>query len=302
MTLSVRILSVVLLAVSIASCSNSDTPVDTSKNNSHSQTAIVIKCHALSPARAGESYVLWFRYTNDSTWHAMVTVKVTYIDIHGNMTNIFYVDSVARMSDLSQAMLSLEHAQGSSPALALLEGTFIAGDTLGAALTAEHLGNFDNLTSNLVFTSTSSDSLAYTKEFYLMNFDGTKYTPSLSALPTPGKGWTYGLWAVDSTYEPDQLIYYGTFTSASGHDSYNVGDNLAYPGGDGRHPMNSATGSIIVTLEPDWYGNEVGKLGPTSFSLLRFDRIPNIIRDSDYMMTNVSATTIPNGTVQVFKL
>lgn len=293
----------VSIAAFIGGCSNSNTPNDGGNNPPprEQRTEIIVKCHDLKPARAGESYALWFQYTGDPSWYFVSSIAIKYIDIKGDMTNLFYVDSLQRYDKLSGSILSLERTIGSSPTLTLLRGSFISADTMNATITPEGLGDFSNLTSNIVFTSSSADPTAYTKEFYLTSYDGAKYSASLSALPIPANGWTYGLWAVDSSYEPDQLIFYGTFNAASGHDSYPVGDNLAFPGGDGRHPMNSPSGSIIVTLEPDWYGNDVGKLGPSAYSLLRLDREKSIVRDSDYDMINVSATAIPTGTVQVIK-
>lgn len=297
-------IAIVLIAFGqVLGCSSSSdsgsNPHDSS--NTSGRLAVRLIGHRLRSARTGESYVLWFKYIGDTSWYKASTVTVGYIDLSDNVTNFFYLNSAHSLSQYSEALVSLERTVGATPTLPLMHGTFTVSDTAKAVLSASAIGDFSSLTSDLVFTSASTDPTAYTKEFYLTSFDGSKYKPSLSALPALAAPWKYGLWAVDSNYSPDELIFYGLFTTASGRDSYQVGDNLPFPGGDGRHPMNEGTGSIIVTLEPDLYGNNVGTLGPTAYTLLRFDRRRYIVRDSNYHMTNVAASGIPTGRIEVFK-
>ncbi|MBS1902288.1 MAG: hypothetical protein JSS75_01125 [Bacteroidetes bacterium] len=279
--------------------SDSTSSNGTTGGQKHGQGVFLNATHLHAP-RSGEHYVLWFKYNGDTGWRSVDTISFSYYLLGDQMTNTSILDSSRTLGDLSEAVISLERTIGTEPTTIVLRGTFSGTDTMRASLDASAIGDFSGMAANLVFTSTLPDPTAYTKEFYLTSYDGAKYLPSLSALPALTSPWKYGLWAVDSNYSPDQLIYYGMFTQASGHDSYPVGDNLAFPGGDGRHAMNVPTGSIIVTLEPDLYGNDVGKLGPTQMTLLRFDRTRKIVRDSNFVMSNVSATTMPTVNIRVF--
>jgi hypothetical protein len=177
--------------------------------------------------------------------------------------------------------------------VALLKGNVVR-DT--AYMTMKHLGDLSMMTGGLTFTSPSdSDAAAYQREFYLLRFDGSTATSSLTNLPTLPDGWRYGLWAADYEFFPYHEFLYGLFNAATGHDNDSMTDAYPFPGGAKKQPMNIGTGRIVVTLEPPLYGDSLRYKGAELLTLLQFDRIVNIERDRFYQMSNVSGGWLPSG-------
>jgi len=173
--------------------------------------------------------------------------------------------------------------------------------TISSFVSKNILGDYSALQGGLVFTSKMTDSLAYTHEFYLMNYTDSSQTASLISLNPPPKGWNYALWAIDSAFTPHQNFLYGLFSSGSGHDSDSVNDYYPFPGGWKQQQMNIGSGSIIVTLEPQFYGDSLKFKSPSPFTLLSFNRIHLIEKNKNYPMVNVSAQGIPNGEIIFYK-
>ncbi|HYM20742.1 MAG TPA: hypothetical protein VEW28_07050 [Candidatus Kapabacteria bacterium] len=254
-------------------------------------TDLNVAANHLFPPRLGEYYLVWVQYVSDPIWHLVDTLTIGHIFANDSSNNLFHNKNISSADSLHAAMISLERSLNpSAPTLPLLSGTFVKNDTaLLAWLSIDIAGDFSKLSSTLVFT-TSNAQATNDSEFYLCKYNGTSFLPSLENLPLVPAAWKYGLWAVDSNFYPTQRIFYGLFTGPSGHDSDSINDNLPFPGGAKKPAMNQRTGSILVTLEPNWYTMQtlVG-LGPASYPVLRFDRRINITRDSNYAMTNVSA-------------
>ena len=289
----------ILLSFWIAGCSSSNEPaqkVDTKKDTIPTYELRII-AHHLRPLRNPEGYVLWLKYDGDDNWYRVK--ERSYYFRPDDSTSVLYDTTYAsRSNELSEALVSIEKdtAQITTPSLQLWHG-FFSGDSAlkTASLDPSPLGNFAALDGSLVFTTQSADTTAFVKEFYLAKSDSSKYSTSLQSLPVPASGWKYAIWAVDSNFTPPQYIYYGQFVLPTGHDSDSSKDALAFPGGFNNAPMNIGSGSIIVTLEPDWYGNAVRFKGPSPFSLLVFDRTRFLLRNHNYPMTNVSDITVPGG-------
>jgi hypothetical protein len=74
-------------------------------------------------------------------------------------------------------------------------------------------------------------------------------------------------------------------------------DFYPYPGGAKVQSMNVPSGNIVVTLEPEFYGDSLRFNGSSPFWLLKFDRIGNLVRNKPYEMTNVSENYIPQASV-----
>jgi hypothetical protein len=163
------------------------------------------------------------------------------------------------------------------------------------------LGDSSSLQGGLVFTSTSSDTLAYKHEFYLMSYRSSSYNPSILSLPIPPSGWKYGLWAVDSNFTPHQSFLYGLFSSPIGHDNDSINDFFPYPGGSKPQRMDMPSGSIIVTLEPEFYGDQLKFIGCSPFTLLRFDRMKYTQKNVNYPMRNMASEGIPGGWIVLNK-
>ncbi len=288
-------------------CSSSGTnPNNPTGSNDSLLSDVTISAYRLKPLRIGENYFLWFKYAHDSAWRKISVLSVKSVNTDDSVIVLIHPKLSRQVDSLQEILISLEQTSTpEQPGLTLWQETvsIVAAKTASAVLDPSPLGNFSPLSSSLVFTSASSDSTRYKKEFYLTTFDAGKYNSSLSALPVPPTGWKYGLWSVDSNFTPIQSSFYGLFTSAAGNDSYTYNDtlkdNLPYPGGAALAPMDRPSGSIIVTLEPDWYGNDVRKHGPSPFSLLHFDRFQFIQPNVNYPMTNVSKYGIPSGRITI---
>ena len=247
--------------------------------------------------------MLWLRNGIDSPWVNTAIIKVAFISAADTSAFLIHYTFTSRIDSISDAMVTIENVPTPvMPGLVLMTGK-LSGDSLKKTsnLSASALGDFSGIGGSLVFTTQSSDTTAYRHEFYLCSYNGTNFVSSLSQLPLAPSGWKYGLWAVDSNFTPDQLIFYGLFSDSIGHDSDSANDNLFFPGGDKLQPMNIATGSIIVTLEPDFYGNDVKLKGPSPFPLLSFKRSKYIQRNKNYPMTGVAATGIPSAIIRIIK-
>ncbi len=294
----IAILFISLSALVFASCKETTTEPASSTYNAD----ISLTTSHLRPPRIGESYVLWLRSGIDSPWVNTSIIKVTYISVADTSAFLFH-NLTSRIDSISDAMITIENTPtATTPGLVLMSGKLSGDSTIKTSnLSASPLGDFSGLGGSLVFTTQLSDTTAYKHEFYLSSYDGATFRSSLSQLPLAPTGWKYGLWAVDSNFTPDQLIFYGLFSDSVGHDSDSANDNLPFPGGDKLQPMNIPTGSIIVSLEPDFYGNDVKLKGPSPFPLLSFQRSKYIQRNVNYPMTNVSGTGIPSAIIRIIK-
>ncbi len=264
---------------------------------------ISITTSHLRPPRLGEQYVLWLRNGIDSPWVNTTLIKVAYISPADTSAFLFHHTFTTGIINISDAMITIENNPTPIvPGLVLMSGQLSGDDSKKTSnLSATPLGDFSELNGSVVYTTQSSDTTAYKHEFYLSSYNGSTFVPSLSRLPFAPSGWKYGVWAVDSNFTPDQLIFYGLFSDSLGHDSDSTNDHLLFPGGDKLQPMDVSTGSIIVTLEPDFYGNNVKLKGPSPFPLLSLKRSKYIQRNINYPMTRVTATGIPSAIIRIIK-
>jgi hypothetical protein len=262
-----------------------------------------IRESGIRPLRTGEFYVAWVKIRPDTSWQYTSDLRISTDSnfVYGKFSSREPLDSI------QEAVLSIERTNVPlSIGLPLQQTGMFSFDSgnkhFSASFTSKQsLGDFSALQGSLVFTSTSPDSLEYTHEFYLMNIQGSAKSPSLLSLAVPPMGWKYGLWALDSNFTPREYFFYGLFSSAKGHDSDSTNDFFPYPGGRKPQQMNMSSGSIIVTLEPEFYSDSLKNIGPSTFTLLRFDRIRFIEKDKNYPMTNVAQSGVPNGTITFWK-
>lgn len=306
MKLLLYICSVALLSFWITSCSSSSEPGKGKDTTTHVDSnyldQIRLVVHHLPALRQPEGYAVWFKLIGQNSWQRVKTINTPFYR-GDDSTSILYSTTLApKIDSLSEVLLTLEKdtSVATAPGLELYHGFFVGDSAFKiATLNANPLGDFSQLNSSIVFTTQSSDTTAYIKELYLADYESGKIQSSLSALPTPPSGWKFGIWSIDSVNFPVQTVYYGQFTSPFGHDSDSSNDAQAFPGGFTNAPMNQPHGSIIVTLEPDWYGNDVKFKGPSPFTLLRFDRTRFLLRDHNYPMFNVSETSTFGGYIYV---
>jgi len=252
--------------------------------------------------RIGEYYFMWIKVANDTVWKQAKQLSISYISSSDTAVIVGTLKNV-KVDSISGVLITIERTSNPlTPGLPLLQAYDFNFDLINKVTTAilDHssiLGDYSSLQGSLVFTSKSSDSLAYTHEFYLMNVLGSIQSASLTSLTTPSAGWKYGLWVEDTNFTPHEYFFYGLFFKATGHDSDSTNDFYPFPGGWKIQQMNMPSGSIIVTLEPQFYGDSLKYVGPSPFTLLSFNRTRFIEKNKNYPMTNLSAFGVPSGTI-----
>jgi hypothetical protein len=251
--------------------------------------------------RQGEHYILWWKTLRDSSWKKIYLADTLHTIATDSVAIIGQFASDLPLDSLTDALITIQAPNvpvTQSYPLIESHGFIISADkrTATAGFDSKNiLGDFSSLQASLVFTSPLADTLAYNHEFYLMNY--ADKTPALQSLPLPPDGWKYGLWVEDSAFTPHEYFFYGLFSAPAGHDSDSANDHYAFPGGWKPQKMNASNGSIFVTLEPLFYGDSLKYVGPSSFTLLRFDRIPFINKNQNYPMITIAAGAIPNGLI-----
>ncbi|MDP4220471.1 MAG: hypothetical protein Q8916_03585 [Bacteroidota bacterium] len=294
------VIPVLLLFVLAIGCKDSSSgPAE----SSHDSTLLtfVINAKGVHDPRQGEKYVLWLRFAQDSVWQPMKQLTIRSTSAEDTATLVGSFEGPQPVDSITGILVCFQPANTDATLqFPLLEAHDLIYNTGTKSLFATldhaiHIGDYSALAGSLVFTSTSTDTLAYIHEYYLMNLSGTAQSPSLSSLKVPPEGWMYGLWATDSSFTPHQNFFYGLFSNPSGHDSDSLRDFYPYPGGWKPQAMNVPSGNIIVTLEPLCYGDSLKYKGPSPFTLLEFKRIRYIDKDRNYPMTNVSSDGLPSG-------
>ncbi len=284
-----------------------DNPVSSQKSPPPYDSTTVYylaRIFGVQPLRSYEFYVLWTKILPDTSWQMIAPLTVSSSNADGSVVMVGKFSSKEPLDSLKDVLMTLEQTPAPLiPGLPIVHGGIFYLDSAKKQVTTSldsksTLGDFSALNGGLVFTSPLSDSLAYTHEFYLMNLLGLKQSPSLLSLNIPPQGWKYGLWAIDLQFTPHEYFFYGLFSTPEGHDSDSANDHYPYPGGWKPQQMNMPSGSIIVTLEPIFYGDSLKFKGPSSFTLLQFNRIQFIEKDKNYPMENVSLLGVPrSGTI-----
>lgn len=276
-------------------------PVDSTKDST--TVNYQITAAGMRPLRDSEQYVLWLKIAPDTSFQLLSVLSIRYFSPEDSAFLVGKFSMIKSLDSIREVVVSLEKTSTPSViGLPLLHGTTFFFDSskknAGSILDSKgFLGDYSTLQGGLVFTSTSSDTTTYTREFYLMNYRSPAHNPSLLSLPSIPKGWEYGLWAVDSNFTPRQQFLYGLFSRDHGHDNDSVNDFFDFPGGRKAQRMDMPSGSIIVTLEPEFYGDSLKHIGPSPFTLLRFDRNRFIEKDVNYPMINVSSDGVPGGII-----
>jgi hypothetical protein len=298
------IVSVFALTFFTATGCKKDNPVEAKPADTTKDTTLIyftIKQAGLKNLRQGEHYVLWLKTKSDTQWKLFSTVDTVYNGFDSSVA-VGKIASDLRIDSIVGALLTIAQP-GVLPNTnyPILESHHFSLDSahkvaISAFDSKNLLGNYSSLEGSLVFTSTLPDTLAYTHEFYLMNFTDSTKSASLLSLNAPPNGWEYGLWAEDLSFTPHQYFFYGLFLNPKGHDSDSLNDHYLFPGGWKPQQMNYGSGSIIVTLEPLFYGDSLKYKGPSPFTLLQFNRIRFIEKNKNYPMDNVS-DGLPSGTI-----
>jgi len=299
-----RLLIVVLCSFAVYGCNKGNPVAPTPPSGNGNLFYFTITEAGMPFLRSGEQYILWLKTLRDTTWQKITELGTMKI-VNGLVVIVGKFNYPTSLDSITNALVTIQPPNISNSTLnfPVLEGHNFLYDsahklTNSLFISKNTLGDFSALQGGLVFTSTKPDSLAYTHEFYLMNFMDSIPKPSLTSLPAPPVGWKYGLWAQDSNFTPHEFFLYGLFSSAQGRDSDSANAYYPFPGGWKPQQMNFGSGSIIVTLEPQFYGDSLKYKGPSPFTLLSFNRIRFINENENYPMTNISASAIPTGSIE----
>ena len=302
--MKIRILLFLLCTGIAASGCKKDNPVDSKPPPVKADSITYqIKAYGIQDMRQGESLVLWIKMGSNNSWQKADILKVRYRFPDDSVSIVGKFFAGQPLDSLNDVLISLEHTSApSAPELPIAGSGTLVLDSAKSNLTGMldsryYISDYSSLHGGLVFTSPLPDSTAYTHEFYLMNIQGSSQSPSLLSLSVPQEGWKYGLWAFDLNFTPHQYFLYGLFSAPQGYDSDSANDHYPFPGGWKPQQMNVPSGSIVVTLEPEIYGDSLKFKGPSSFKLLQFDRFKFIEKDKNYPMTNVSSHSLPGGTI-----
>lgn len=303
-----QLLALFLLSLVAIGCSE-DPPVEPPIDSSGTTVNYRIVARNIIPLRAGEYYSLWVKESPDSTYR-FISDSVLHIyypfdssQYYGKFNAQYSIDS------LKEVLLTIERTKKPTiPGLVVLRGTVERqfNSSLGKDSIYSVLGNtsFDsmlNTSGMLTFTSKSPDPDAYTKEFYFLRFAGPAFVPSIESLPLPPTGWNYATWVYDNDFFPAHQFLYGLFNTARGHDSDSANDAYEFPGGAKPQPQDVGTGLIMVTLEPQFYGDSLRYAGPSPFRILQFERRRFIVPDQPYTLDNAARYSLPTMSISFKK-
>ncbi|MEI8134128.1 MAG: hypothetical protein WCH46_03490 [bacterium] len=287
----------------LTSCKK-DQPTDPNKDSDKIGLRFTLTASGLRYLRIGEHYVLWAKARSDTSWTRISQLDTLGFNSQNEAVAVGLFDSKLSLDSITDALLTIQPPNSSTPSFdfPIAEAHHFIYDSAVLRSTASLtsvalLGDYTATQGNVVYTSTRSDSLAYTHEFYLMNYSVGSQTQSVVSLPLPPKGWQYGLWVQDSNFVPHQKFFYGLFSKAIGHDSDSTNDAYSFPGGWKAPNLASASGSIIVTLEPNFYGDSLKFNSPSPFTILSLNRTKFLEKNKSYRMENVAGQGLPNGTL-----
>jgi hypothetical protein len=302
-----HLLSFVLLALLAVGCSEDPPvvpPVDTEATVNYR-----IVARNIIPLRTGEYYSLWVKEAPDSAYRF---ISDTILHVYYPFDSSLYYgkfDVKYSIDSLKEVLLTIERTKKpTTPGVVVLRGTVekrfdsvLGKDSIYSVL--ENI-SFDSMlytSGMLTFTSKSPDPEAYTKEFYFLRFAGPTFVPSIESLPLPPTGWNYATWTYDNDFFPAHQFLYGLFNTATGHDSDSANDAYEFPGGAKSQPQDVGTGLIIVTLEPQLYGDSLRYAGPSPIRILQFERRRVIIPDQAYTMDNAAIYSLPTMSISFKK-
>lgn len=279
-------------------------PVDTAATVNYR-----IVARNIIPLRTGEYYFLWVKEAPDSDYR-FISDSVLHVYYPFDSSQYFGKFDVEHSIDsLKEVLLTIERTKKpTTPGLVVLRGmvekqfnSVLGKDSIYSVMGNTSFDSMLNTSGMLTFTSKSPDPDAYTKEFYFLRFAGPTFVPSIESLPIPPSGWKYATWAYDTDFFPVHQFLYGLFTTASGHDSDSTGDAYEFPGGAKSQPQDVGTGIIMVTLEPQFYGDSLRYAGPSPFRILQFERRRFIIADQPYSMDNAAVYSLPTMSISFKK-
>jgi hypothetical protein len=217
----------------------------------------------------GSQYVLWVQFSGSSSWYSTALGSGQMVgdslEFSGSITLPQSVNSIV------DAYVSMEPpAIPSSPSSILIAGAF-NGSNGSAVLTSTNaggVGNFSQAEATATFTTKSTNTNLAENEFFLMRFVNGVPEPSCANLPVAPKGWSYGLWVVDTNFYPQHRFFYGAFTNPDSSNTRPTSTDYPFPGGFYLAPLNDPGAQLEVTLEPSYAVATNNPAGPSPVVIL----------------------------------
>lgn len=273
------------------------TPTPPVYNPNDSIHYLTITGRHIQMARAGEAYGLWYRYGADSVWQLGSSFTQLYSAPADSLQRLYgYFILHGSLDSISAVQLTLDPLSGPRvPTSHIATGTLSGGrdSVRGVMAAAASFSAFGATSADVIFVSSTSDTNRAQHEFYLADQGTGGLTASLQSLPLPPIDWIYALWVTDSNFYPRHKFLYGTFASASGHDSDSLNDAYPFPGGFRTNDLDVPGGNILITLEPKFSLSSLRTSGPSGVNILSLP-LPRFITNGETLaMKNVAATTVP---------
>ncbi|HET6401669.1 MAG TPA: hypothetical protein VFH95_09750 [Candidatus Kapabacteria bacterium] len=295
----------IVVVFAFAGCSSSTPPVQSGQSSplptgTYNYQLNVANLRPLDTSSA--RYVLWFRSLGDTAWYAKPltkwTVGVNSLDFLGTIQLPHEPDSIV------SAFVSIEpSAVPANPSSILMTGAFdtVTDSAFINAANAGGAGDYSNAKASVTFTTKSPDTNQAKSEFYLMDFIQGIPISSVSNLPVPPQGWSFGLWVLDSNFYPLHQFFYGTFTNTDSSDVHPTNFDYPFPGGYYPRPLNDPGARLEITLEPDFaiQGNHPN--APSTL-IVFWARLRQFIDYNDTLnLTNAWSSSAPHGILKLTK-
>ncbi len=248
----------------------------------------------------GTQYVLWVQMRGSSSWYSAALGSPQMfrdsLDFSGGITIPQSPDSIA------EAYVSAEPSViPTSPTSILMSGAFngMSGSASLSTTNAGGVGNFSEAQATATFTTKSSDTMLAKNEFYLIRFRNVVPEASCANFPVAPKGWSYGLWVVDSSFYPLHKFFYGAFTNPDSSDTKPTNNDYPFPGGFNPARMNDPGAMLEVTLEPSFAvaGNNPG--GPSPLRILSGQLFTFINYNDTLALQNLWSSSAPSGILTI---
>jgi hypothetical protein len=248
----------------------------------------------------GSQYVLWVQFRGSSAWYSTALGSAQMIgdsmDFSGSITIPESPDSI------SEAYVSMEPPViPASPSSILMAGEFNGsnGSSVLTSTSAGGVGNFSQAQATATFTTKSSNTTLAENEFFLMRFVNGVPEPSCMNLPVSPKGWSYGLWVVDTNYDPQHRFFYGAFTNSDSSDTHPTSTDYPFPGGFNYAPLNDPGAQLEITLEPSFAVAGNNPAGPSPVVILWGQLFSYLNLNDTLVLQNSWQTSVPSGTLNI---
>lgn len=289
----------IVIAIGAAGCTNDPPPnEDPIDPKALGRVNFTVFAKHLRKVRAGESLHVWGRFRSDSEWTRFAMIKVVSLrkEDSGRLTGRY--DYYRSLDELERMMVSVEAIDSPTfPTAPIMAGALHQDVARLTHHAADAIGDLSKATASLIFTTRSSDTSRYKREFYIASKNGNELTGSMRDLPGLPAAWKYGIWMEDSNYFPNHRFFYGFLGEASGPDSRNTKDSYPLPGGFEGPSLNKLGGKLRITLEPSTRYDALPEAGPSPYAVMYAPLPKHISKDQSIPLVNIDSTGLPSATI-----